>query len=152
MNSSRQENGWGITDDSSTQLSELRSTIRSVASISGIDKRFILVELQESSGSVLFRRRTTWSPILELMQSYGSATCSNESTTHNPFPDSEIKQMIVMALKGPRVGMAGVLSSAVLMHRTLLQLPVFTMSSNQFSWTYIYLSVVSKKYRGLLRL
>jgi len=106
MKSSCQDNGWGVADDSTTEISEMRSPIQTVASASGVDERFILaVVLQGSSGCV--RVPTTSNGVTNpgLIQSYdGSGTCNNDGAVKNPCSDSEIKQMIVDGTEGTEGG------------------------------------------------
>lgn len=88
-------NNGGFANNSPTEIQNIKNSINSVSSETGVDKRFILaIIMQESKGCV--RIKTTVSPDGSvrnpgLMQSHnGSGTCFGK----NPCPASQITQMI----------------------------------------------------------
>jgi hypothetical protein len=108
---------WSMPDNSPSEISELKSTILSVAGSTGIDPRFILATvMQESKGCV--RAPSTFGSVSNpgLMQSHsGSGTCHpSASEFSNPCPNSEIQQMIKDGTEGTSsgAGLQGCLASA----------------------------------------
>jgi len=101
MQESCGNNGWGA-NDSDAEVDDIQSAILSIAAASGVDERFILVEImQESEGCV--RVPTTDNGVVNpgLMQSHdGSGTCSGV----DPCPASEITQMIEDGTEGTSSG------------------------------------------------
>ncbi|EME86323.1 uncharacterized protein MYCFIDRAFT_101380, partial [Pseudocercospora fijiensis CIRAD86] len=91
---------WNVADNSAAEISDLKSSIETVAQSSGVDARFILaIMLQESNGCV--RAPTTSYSVTNpgLMQSYqGIGTCNPGTAVApqpvNPCPASDITQMI----------------------------------------------------------
>jgi hypothetical protein len=94
-------NGWGA-NNSPTEISDIKSSIQSVATSTGVDSRFILATvMQESEGCV--RVPTTNNGVTNpgLMQSHnGAGTCAGK----NPCPASEIQQMIQDGTAGTSSG------------------------------------------------
>jgi hypothetical protein len=96
----------GVADDSSTELSELKSAITNASSVYDVDERFILaVVLQESGGCVRVWSTNNGVYNPGLMQSCnGKGTCNNgvsqNGDVQNPCPDSEIVQMIQDGVDG----------------------------------------------------
>jgi len=96
---------FGVAENSDDEISDLSSSIKSVASSTGVDPRFILaIVMQESNGCV--RAPTTNYGVRNpgLMQSHdGSGTC-NDATVSNPCPASSITQMIQDGVGGTAAG------------------------------------------------
>jgi hypothetical protein len=80
---------WGVADNTSSEISELESVIRSVAAVAGIDPRFVLaVVMQESKGCV--RVITTNGAVNNpgLMQSHnGPGSCNTQGQVQDPVSD-----------------------------------------------------------------
>jgi len=94
-------NGWGA-DNSADEINDIKSSIQSVASSTGVDSRFILATvMQESEGCV--RVPTTNNGVVNpgLMQSHnGAGSCAGQ----NPCPASQIQQMIQDGTAGTSSG------------------------------------------------
>ena len=96
---------WGVADNTDDEISAMSTAIKSVASSTGVDPRFILaIIMQESNGCV--RAPTTNYGVRNpgLMQSHnGGGTC-NDATVSNPCPTSAITQMIQDGTAGTSSG------------------------------------------------
>jgi hypothetical protein len=94
-------NGWDA-NDSPEEIANIKKSIQSVASDTGVDQRFVLaIVLQESNGCV--RVPTTDNGVRNpgLMQSHnGDGTCVGV----NPCPAAKIQQMIVDGTAGTSHG------------------------------------------------
>lgn len=101
---------WNVPNPSDKEINHLFNSIRSVASSTGVDPRFVLaVVMQESNGCV--RAPTSISPgpypVINrgLMQSHqGPGSCNNNGQVLDPCPASEIHQMIVDGAAGTSQG------------------------------------------------
>lgn len=109
---------WGVPDDTDNELTEMKAAIQSVASASGVDKRFILATImQESTGCVrvITTEYSVYNP--GLMQSHnGTGNCntnnaalglpgvSDTGVVQTPCPASEIHQMIEDGTAGTSSG------------------------------------------------
>jgi hypothetical protein len=96
---------WNVPDNSDDEISDIRSSIKSVGSEANVDPRFILaVVIQESNGCV--RAPTTVYSISNpgLMQSHeGTGSCNNGAVL-TPCPSDQIHQMIVDGVQGTATG------------------------------------------------
>lgn len=100
------ENNWGVPNDSTTEIGDIKSSILNISSVYAVDARFILaIIMQESSGCVRVIT-TSWSVTNPgLMQSHaGSGTCNLNNVVQDPCPASEIYQMIVDGTAGTSSG------------------------------------------------
>lgn len=96
---------WDVANNSDDEISDLSDAIKSVASSSGVDARFILaIVMQESNGCV--RAPTTNYGVRNpgLMQDHDGAGTCNDASVSNPCPASEIKQMITDGTEGTTAG------------------------------------------------
>jgi hypothetical protein len=93
-------------DDSTQEISDIKSAIQSIGSSSGLDPRFILaIMMQESNGCV--RVQTTDNGVTNpgLMQSHnGPGTCWKNGVGTVPCSASEITQMIHDGAEGTPSG------------------------------------------------
>jgi hypothetical protein len=95
---------WGLNqiliaascDNSDDETSDINTSIKSIASETGIDARFILaIIMQESKGCVRVHSTNNGVQNTGLMQSHaGEGSCNNGSGMTTPCPSSMIKQMI----------------------------------------------------------
>ncbi|GIJ92676.1 hypothetical protein Asppvi_001954 [Aspergillus pseudoviridinutans] len=96
---------WNVENNSDEELANMSNSIKSVASSTGVDARFILaIVLQESNGCV--RAPTTNYGVVNpgLMQSHdGSGSC-NRGNPLTPCPASQITQMITDGTAGTASG------------------------------------------------
>jgi hypothetical protein len=87
---------YGVADDSSDEIDDIKTAIEAVAAETFVDHRFILaVIMQESTGCV--RAPSSIGSVTNpgLMQDHdGSSTCNSGGTVQNPCPESEIEGMI----------------------------------------------------------
>lgn len=96
---------WGVPNNSDQEISEMSSSIKSVAASTGVDARFIFaIIMQESNGCV--RAPTTNYGVRNpgLMQDHDGAGTCNDATVQNPCPTSEITQMIQDGTAGTAAG------------------------------------------------
>ncbi|KAE9993316.1 hypothetical protein EG327_005510 [Venturia inaequalis] len=97
---------FNVAVNSAQETSNIATGIKTVATETGIDSRFILaILLQESNGCV--RAPTTSYGVRNpgLMQDHdGSATCNEAGRIQNPCPASTIKQMIRDGVAGTPAG------------------------------------------------
>ncbi|RDI88777.1 Uricase [Venturia inaequalis] len=97
---------FNVAANSAQETSNIATGIKTVATETGIDSRFILaILLQESNGCV--RAPTTSYGVRNpgLMQDHdGSATCNEAGRIQNPCPASTIKQMIRDGVAGTPAG------------------------------------------------
>ncbi|KAJ5801257.1 uncharacterized protein N7518_003325 [Penicillium psychrosexuale] len=93
-------------DNSDDETSDINTSIKSLASETGVDARFILaIVMQESKGCV--RVQSTDNGVLNtgLMQSHaGEGTCNTDGSLTTPCPASTIKQMITDGTAGTASG------------------------------------------------
>ncbi|KAJ5124381.1 uncharacterized protein N7515_008206 [Penicillium bovifimosum] len=83
-------------DNSDDETSDIDSSIKSVASQTGVDPRFILaIVMQESKGCVRVHTTNNGVQNTGLMQSHaGEGSCNKDGSQTTPCPSSMIKQMI----------------------------------------------------------
>ncbi|CAI7574801.1 unnamed protein product [Penicillium glandicola] len=93
-------------DNSDDETSDINTSIKSVASETGIDARFILaIVMQESKGCVRVQSTNNGVENTGLMQSHaGEGTCNTDGSTTTPCPSSMIKQMIEDGTAGTSEG------------------------------------------------
>ncbi|KAI5236027.1 hypothetical protein E4T42_09561 [Aureobasidium subglaciale] len=105
MQQSCANNGWG-SNNSPTEIADIKAAIKKVSASSGVDARFILaIVMQESNGCVRVVT-TSWSVQNPgLMQDHaGNGTCNSGGVIQDPCPASEIEQMIVDGTTGTTSG------------------------------------------------
>lgn len=109
---------WGVPDNTPTEIAEMKSSILSVANLTGIDARFILsVIMQESTGCVRVITTAYSHNNPGLMQSFnGTGTCNENNaplgipgvagsgTVSTPCPASMIRQQILDGTNGTAWG------------------------------------------------
>lgn len=104
---------WAVQDDTDQEVDEMRDSIHKVASLTGIDARFILaIIMQESLGCVRVITTAYSHSNPGLMQSYnGSGTCnsnipalSSQGVVQIPCPKHETYQMILDGTNGTQSG------------------------------------------------
>ncbi|KKK15187.1 hypothetical protein P175DRAFT_0484891 [Aspergillus ochraceoroseus IBT 24754] len=97
---------WDVANNSDDEIELIAEGVKSVASSSGVDARFIFaIILQESNGCV--RVPTTDNGVVNpgLMQSHdGAGSCNSGSGVQSPCPASEITQMITDGAAGTSAG------------------------------------------------
>ncbi|KAJ5520454.1 hypothetical protein N7463_000907 [Penicillium fimorum] len=101
---SEYETLWGLNkiliaascDNSDDETSDINTSIKSIASETGIDARFILaIVMQESKGCVRVHSTNNGVQNTGLMQSHaGQGSCNKDGSMTTPCPSSTIKQMI----------------------------------------------------------
>ncbi|KAJ5816736.1 hypothetical protein N7447_008969 [Penicillium robsamsonii] len=111
---SEYETLWGLNqiliaascDNSDDETSDINTSIKSIASETGVDARFILaIVMQESKGCV--RVHSTNNGVLNtgLMQSHaGQGSCNKDGSMTTPCPSSMIRQMIKDGTAGTTEG------------------------------------------------
>ena len=109
---------WGVPDDTDQEINDMRDSILSIGTLTGIDARFILaIIMQESTGCVRVITTQYSHSNPGLMQSYnGTGSCnnngaplgipgtSNAGVVQDPCPQSEIYQMILDGTNGTEWG------------------------------------------------
>ncbi|KAJ6178517.1 hypothetical protein N7519_008978 [Penicillium mononematosum] len=111
---SEYETLWGLNqiliaascDNSDDETSDINTSIKSVASETGVDPRFILaVVMQESKGCVRVHTTNNGVQNTGLMQSHaGEGSCNKDGSKTTPCPSSMIKQMIQDGTAGTSQG------------------------------------------------
>ncbi|KAJ5267962.1 hypothetical protein N7524_006002 [Penicillium chrysogenum] len=111
---SEYETLWGLNqiliaascDNSDDETSDINTSIKSVASETGVDPRFILaVVMQESKGCVRVHTTNNGVQNTGLMQSHaGEGSCNKDGSKTTPCPSSMIKQMIKDGTAGTSQG------------------------------------------------
>ncbi|KAJ5455276.1 hypothetical protein N7475_010397 [Penicillium sp. IBT 31633x] len=93
-------------DNSDEETSDINSSIKEVASETGIDPRFILaIVMQESKGCVRVHSTNNGVQNTGLMQSHaGEGSCNPDGNKMTPCPSSMIKQMIKDGAAGTSQG------------------------------------------------
>jgi hypothetical protein len=93
-------------DNSDDETSDIDSSIKSVASETGVDPRFILaIVMQESKGCVRVHTTNNGVQNTGLMQSHaGEGSCNKDGSKTTPCPSSMIKQMIKDGTAGTSQG------------------------------------------------
>jgi len=96
---------WNVPNNSDQEISDMASSIKSVAASSGVDARFILaVVMQESNGCVRAPSTNYGVRNPGLMQSHNGAGTCNDATVSTPCPASSITQMIQDGVSGTAAG------------------------------------------------
>ncbi|KAJ5154245.1 uncharacterized protein N7500_009684 [Penicillium coprophilum] len=111
---SEYETLWGLNqiliaascDNSDDETSDINTSIKSIASETGIDARFILaIIMQESKGCVRVHSTNNGVQNTGLMQSHaGEGSCNKDGSMTTPCPSSMIKQMIKDGTAGTAQG------------------------------------------------
>ncbi|CAG7951428.1 unnamed protein product [Penicillium nalgiovense] len=111
---SEYETLWGLNqiliaascDNSDDETSDINTSIKSVASETGVDPRFILaIVMQESKGCVRVHTTNNGVQNTGLMQSHaGEGSCNKDGSKTTPCPSSMIKQMIKDGTAGTSQG------------------------------------------------
>ncbi|OQD69056.1 hypothetical protein PENPOL_c002G07601 [Penicillium polonicum] len=111
---SEYETLWGLNqiliaascDNSDDETSDINTSIKSVASETGVDPRFILaIIMQESKGCVRVQSTNNGVVNTGLMQSHaGEGSCNKDGSKTTPCPSSMIKQMIQDGTAGTTQG------------------------------------------------
>ncbi|KAJ5372286.1 hypothetical protein N7517_004292 [Penicillium concentricum] len=111
---SEYETLWGLNqiliaascDNSDDETSDINTSIKSIASETGIDARFILaIIMQESKGCVRVHSTNNGVQNTGLMQSHaGEGSCNKDGSMTTPCPSSMIKQMIKDGTAGTTQG------------------------------------------------
>ncbi|KGO71311.1 Peptidoglycan-binding Lysin subgroup [Penicillium italicum] len=111
---SEYETLWGLNqiliaascDNSDEETSEINTSIKSIASETGIDARFILaIIMQESKGCVRVQSTNNGVENTGLMQSHdGEGSCNKDGSKTTPCPSSMINQMIQDGTAGTTQG------------------------------------------------
>ncbi|KAJ5210451.1 hypothetical protein N7491_010257 [Penicillium cf. griseofulvum] len=105
---------WGLNqiliaascDNSDDETSDINTSIKSIASETGVDARFILaIIMQESKGCVRVHSTNNGVQNTGLMQSHaGEGSCNKGGSMTTPCPSSMIKQMIQDGTAGTTQG------------------------------------------------
>ncbi|CAI7607063.1 unnamed protein product [Penicillium discolor] len=111
---SEYETLWGLNqiliaascDNSDDETSDINTSIKSIASETGVDARFILaIIMQESKGCVRVQSTDNGVVNTGLMQSHaGEGSCNKDGSKTTPCPSSMIKQMIQDGTAGTTQG------------------------------------------------
>ncbi|KAK4869882.1 hypothetical protein LT330_005606 [Penicillium expansum] len=111
---SEYETLWGLNqiliaascDNSDDETSDINTSIKSIASETGVDARFILaIIMQESKGCVRVQSTNNGVENTGLMQSHdGEGSCNKDGSKTTPCPSSMITQMIQDGTAGTTQG------------------------------------------------
>ncbi|OCL09298.1 carbohydrate-binding module family 50 protein [Glonium stellatum] len=86
---------WNVPNDSASEINDIYNGIKTVASETGIDARFILAIMMQESNGCVRAPTTNWGVRNPgLMQDHNGAATCNENGVQNPCPTSTITQMI----------------------------------------------------------